>query len=175
MLIEDITLMLGVTSIVLGILSVVLAVCFFREGRRRERAHERFFMLQVKENIKRMSAYFLTVESETKYGEDDEDGGDESVSSIMESLHTFYTRHEQEMKDTLSQTRLYLPLWKSLSEKDRAMVDNTLDLFSWLLYEYYNQTLPQSLRTNKVLESRGTLNANVYAVAENARRITQCP
>ena len=162
-------------SIMLGCVGVGLALFFFFENRHRERVQEQFFVLQVKENIKRMSGYFLTVESETKYGEDDEDGSDESVSSVMESLHTFYTRHEQEMKDTLSQTRLYLPLWKSLSEKDRAVVDNTMDLFSWLLYEYYNPTLPSSLRTNNVLASRGTLNAHVCAVAENARRIAQCP
>lgn len=122
-----------------------------------------------------MSSYFFTVESETKYGEDDEDGGDESVSSMMESLHTFYTRHEQEMKDTLSQTRLYLPLWKSLSDEDRNAVIDTIDLFSWLLYEYYNQALPPSLRASNVLASRDELNTKRYAAAENAQRIAQCP
>ena len=89
-------------SVGLGCVAVGLALGFFLEGRRREKAQERIFMLQIKENVKRMSGYFIAVESETKYGEDYEDGSDEPVSSIMESPHAFYARHEQEMKDALS-------------------------------------------------------------------------
>lgn len=162
-----------IISIVLGCLSVALTVLFVFDHRRLEKNHERFFALQITENIKKMSGYFLTVERETKYGEDDEEGSDESASDVMESLHTFYVQHEQEMKDALQQTRLYLPLWKSLSREDREMVNNTLDLFSWLLYEYYKPKLPPSLRENSVFASRGALNANKYAVAKTAQRITQ--
>ena len=153
---------------------MILTVCFFRHNKRREKMHEEFFALQIVDNVQNMSNYFFTVENETKYGEEDEDGGDESVSDMMESLHTFYTRHEQEMKDILYQTKLYLPLWKSLSPEDRNMVKETLDLFSWLLYDYYKPTLPSELRENNVLRSRGTLDANKYAVAKSAKRIIQC-
>lgn len=157
----------------LGCISVGLALFVFFDSRRREKNHERVFALQITDNIKKMSRYFLAVESETKYGEEDEDGEDESVSHMMESLRAFYTRNEQEMKDALQQTRLYLPLWKSLSRKDREMVNETLDLFSWLLYEYYRPALPASLRENVVLASRHTLNTNKYAVAKAAERMTQ--
>ena len=161
-------------SVALGCLSFVLTMVFFFQNRRREKMHEEFFALQITENVKSMSGYFLTVENETKYGEEDEDGGEESVDSMMESLHTFYTRHEQEMKDILYQTKLYLPLWRSLSQEDRNVVNDTLGLFSWLLYEYYNSALPSSLRENNVLGSRDILNAKKYAVAQNAKRIIQC-
>lgn len=130
--------------------------------------------LGVADNVGRMSGCFLAIEGETKYGEDDEEGGDEQASDVMESLHTFYVRHGQEMKDILYQTRLYLPLWKSLSPQDRKMANETVDLFSWLVYEYYEPALPQSLRENRVFTSRDALNENRYAVARNAERIMQC-
>ena len=151
--------------------SVGLALGLTMYNQRREtrlrRRHEEFFILQIKNNLKRMEQYFLSVEMETTRGEEFEP----STDDMMRSLKTYYIRHEQEMKDVLYQTKLYLPFWTSLTTDDKKMIEGVLDMFAWLLYEYYQPMLPESLCENKVLASRQDLFDNKKRAISDVDRI----
>ena len=144
-------------SIVLGLTSIGLAIglSWYRnrqEKKTRER-NEMFFVRQITENLKKMAQYFLDIERETQHNEEYE----ESNKMMMNALKTFYLRNDQEMKDVLYQTKLYLPFWSNLSPTDKQTVNDMLGVFSWLLYDYYPLSLPESLRENTVVNSRKTL------------------
>lgn len=143
-------------SIILGALSIVLAIGlslygFWRENNTRKR-NELFFVEQIQNNLKKMAQYFLDVEDETKHNEEYE----ESSQQMMNALDAFYLRHDQEMKDVLYQTKLYLPFWIGLSHDDKKTVNELLDVFSWLLYDYYPMSLPESIREITVVNFRKT-------------------
>lgn len=131
------------------------------------RRNEEFFAVQIKTNLSRMAQYFLSVERETTSNEEFET----STKDMMSSLKTYYVRHEQEMKDVLYQTKLYLPFWTSLSTHDKEVIEGVLDMFSWLLYEYYQPTLPESLCENKVLTSRREFYDNKERAMKNVDQI----
>ena len=141
-------------AIMMGMAAIGIAVGLNLYWRRKEgadrRRHESFFVDRMAENLGKMAQYFLDVETTTVRNEERE----ESTSRMMKSLGSFYRRNGREMKDILYQTRLYLPLWSDLPPEDRKEVDGVLDLFSWLLYDYYQQSLPEQLRQIAVVESR---------------------
>ena len=143
-------IMMGATSI-----AVAVGLCAYwkiKENADRRR-RDSFFADRIAENLRRMAQYFLDVETTTVRNE----GREESASRMMRSLGSFYHRNEQEMKDLLYQTRLYLPFWSALPPEDRREADGVLDMFSWLLYGYYQQALPEQLRRIAVVESRDAL------------------
>ena len=144
----------GYISLGLGIVSIFLAIGInwyrnFQEDKRRQE-NERFFVKQIQYNIKKMAQYFLDVETETKRNEDKAQNND----VMMMALKTFYLRNDQEMKDVIYQTKLYLPFWNTLSTDDKNDLNNILDVFSWLLYDYYPLSLPESMREITVNNSR---------------------
>lgn len=145
-----------IISITLGSVSVGLAIGInwyrnIQENKIRKR-NELFFVEQIQCNLKKMSQYFLDVEDETKYNEEFE----EDTQNMMNVLNTFYLRHDQEMKDVLYQTKLYLPFWTSLSPEDKTTVNEILNVFSWLLYDYFPMSVPESMRKITVLNFRKT-------------------
>ena len=149
--------MSDVISILLGITGIGLAIglSLYRNYQEKQTRikNEAFFVKQITSNLKRMAQYFLDVEQKTTYNEEQEI----STHNMMSLLKTFYLRNEQEMKDTLYQTKLYLPFWSSLSAVDKQTVNEILGTFSWLLYDYYPSSLPESIRKNAVINSRQTL------------------
>ena len=144
-------------AIIMGVISLAVAVGLSVYWKLKENADRRrrdsFFVDRIAENLRKMAQYFLDVETTTVRNEERE----ESVSRMMRSLGSFYHRNEQEMKDLLYQTRLYLPFWSSLPPEDKKEVNGVLELFSWLLYDYYQQALPEQLRRIAVVESRDAL------------------
>ena len=139
-----------------------------KENKERAR-NEAFFAIRIKNNMESMKQYFLDIERETTNNEDYNDDN----KDMMDSLKTCYIRNEQEMKDILYQTKLYLPLWTSLSTNDKAIINDILDTFSWLLYDYYQVALPETLRENKVLTSRSDLYKKKESLITNTRSIIQ--
>lgn len=163
-------LILWIIGIVVSI-GLAVGINLYRNSKEdKERIkNEAFFVMRIKDNMKCMAQYFLDVERETTNGEEYE----EDNENMMASLKTFYIRNEQEMKDVLYQTKLYLPLWTNLSTDDKATISDILDIFSWLLYDYYQSTLPESLRENKVLTSRTELYEKKESLMINTARIIQ--
>lgn len=148
-----------IISIILGCIGIGLAVGLtwyrnWQENKTRTR-NELFFVEQIQTNLKKMAQYFLDIEGETKHNEEFE----EDSQNMMNALDTFYLRHDQEMKDVVYQTKLYLPFWTELSPKDKKTVSEVLDVFSWLLYDYYPMSLPESMRKITVLNFRQTFSA----------------
>lgn len=151
---------------ILGGISIALAICLnvyrnYQENKRRIKSEE-FFVKQIKANLRKMAQYFLDVERTTTHNEDYETSNED----MMNSLKTFYRRNEQEMKDILYQSKLYLPFWGSLTPEDKAKVNEVFDTFSWLLYDYYPSSLPESIRESVVLKSRSALYRNKDLVAD---------
>ena len=141
-------------AIIMGASSIGIAVGLSLYWRHKDNADRKrrdsFFVDRIAENLGKMAQYFLDVETETVRNEERE----ESTSGMMRSLGSFYHRNEQEMKDILYQTKLYLPFWSDLPPEDKKEVGGVLDLFSWLLYDYYQQALPEQLRKIAVVQSR---------------------
>ena len=147
----------SIIPIIMGAIGIGLAIGLTWYRNRQEKQlrirNEMFFVKQIRNNLKKMAQYFLDVEQKTTYQEEYET----SNINMMRSLKTFYLRNEQEMKDVLYQTKLYLPFWSSLSTTDKQTVNEILDVFSWLLYDYYQSGLPESICENVVINSRQTL------------------
>lgn len=97
--------------------------------------------------MKKMAQYFLDVEDKTKHDE-------ETSQKMMNSLKAFYLRYHQEMKDVAYQTKLYFPFCTALSPQDKKTAVKILDVFSWLLYDYYPIRQPEPLRKITVINSR---------------------
>lgn len=141
---------------ILGAISMGLAIGlniyrnYTEEKRRKE--DEKFFVKQIKTNLRTMEGYFLNVEEATTHY--DEYG---STEDVMRSLKTFYHRNEQEMKDILHQSKLYLPFWSTLTPEKKETVNKIFETFSWLLYDYYPSGLPESIRKTAVTTSRSKL------------------
>ena len=150
---------INITAIIIGFISIGIAIglnIYWRYKEKQNRIkNEMFFVDQITVNLRKMAQYFLDVERTTQHNEEYE----ESNVHMMQSLETFYLRNEQEMKDVLYQTKLYLPFWNTLSATDKQTVNEILNVFSWLLYEYYRSRLPESLRENVVIHSRNELYA----------------
>lgn len=148
---------INITAVIMGFVSIGIAIGLNVYWQRKEKQNriknEMFFVDQITINLRKMAQYFLDVEKTTQYNEEYE----ESNTRMMQSLKTFYLRNEQEMKDVLYQTKLYLPFWSALSATDKQTVNEVLDVFSWLLYDYYQSRLPESLRENTVIHSRNKL------------------
>lgn len=153
-------------ALILGAVSISLAVGLnlYRnhQEEKRRRRDEEFFVRQIRANLYKMAQYFLEVEKATTHNEDYE----VSNKSMMRSLKTFYLRNEQEMKDILYLSRLYLPLWRSLTPADKEEINKIFDTFSWLLYDYYSSSLPESICESAVLGSRSTLYRNKALVMD---------
>lgn len=147
--------MISIETFIMGALGIGIAVGLNLYRNRKENAERRrrdaFFVMQITENLRKMAQYFLDVETKTVRDE----GQDESATRMVRSLGAFYHRNEQEMKDVLHQTKLYLPFWSNLPPEDKQAVSEVLDLFTWLLYDYYQEALPESLRERMVVQSRG--------------------
>lgn len=146
--------MISIEAVIMGLLGIGIAVGLnlyrnHKEDIERKKRDE-FFVVRITENLRKMAQYFLDVETKTVRDE----GRDESTAGMMRSLGAFYRRNEQEMKDVLYQTKLYLPFWSKLPPEDKQAVSEVLDLFTWLLYDYYQGALPESLRERAVVQSR---------------------
>lgn len=145
-----------IISIILGVISIVLAIGLswyhISNANKTRTRNELFFVEQIQNNLKKMAQYFLDVEEETTHHEEYE----ENSQNMMNALDTFYLRHDQEMKDVLYQTKLYLPFWTELAPKDKKTVSEILDVFSWLLYDYYPMSLSESMRKITVINFRQT-------------------
>lgn len=150
-------------------LALGLTIYNIRRENKLRRRNERFFVIQIQANLKHMAQYFLDVEGATTRNEESET----STEDLMGSLKSYYVRHGQEMKDVLYQTKLYLPFWTSLSTHDKETITGILDVFTWLLYEYYQPSLPEPLRENKVLTSRRTLYNKKEHAMKNVNQILQ--
>lgn len=53
--------------------------------------------------------------------------------------------------------KLCLPFWSGLPPEGRKEADGVVDMFSWLVYGYYRQALPEQLRRIAVVGSREAL------------------
>ena len=153
----DIIWDISIGAIVMGLIGIGIAMglnIYWKHKENQNRINnERFFVNQITSNLKKMTQYFLDVERKTTYNEEQET----SNTNMINSLRTFYLRNEQEMKDILYQTKLYLPFWSSLDATDKQTIDDILGVFSWLLYDYYQSNLPESIRENTIINSRKTL------------------
>lgn len=141
----------------MGSISIGIAIglnMYWRGKDKKERKrNESIFAEKIMTNIGMMATYFSDIEREVKIDEDTE----ATTDHIMNSLKTFYMKNEQEMKDILYQTKLYLPFWSSLSSDNRKEVNSVLEMFTWLLYEYYRPWLPHSMRESALFGARKLL------------------
>lgn len=155
-------------AVALGMVSIGIAVGLSAYWRIKDNADRRrrdsFFVDRIAENLGKMIQYFLDVETETVRNEERE----ASAEGMVRSLGSFYRRNGQEMRDILYQTRLYLPFWSDLPPEGRKEADGVLDMFSWLVYRYYQETLPERLRRIAVVNSRGALLEKKAGVVEAA-------
>ena len=155
-------------AVAMGMASICIAVGLSLYWRRKENAERKrrdsFFVDRIAENLGKVVQYFLDVETETVRNEERE----ESAEGMERSLGSFYLRNGQEMRDILYQTRLYLPFWSDLPPEGRREADGVMGMFSWLLYGYYQQALPEQLRRIAVVGSREALLEKKARVVEAA-------
>jgi hypothetical protein len=153
-------------SIILGIIAVGLAVFTFFFDRYRKNKEEKFYANEIKENLKIITQYFLTVSTMSshykEYENDDE---------VTLSLNDYYVRHHEEMTDLLHITKLYLTQWRTLSEEKKRIVKGILERFSWLSYEYYPLHMPDSIKKTRWQNEWKTLSEKRAYVADNVRMI----
>lgn len=135
---DDVSLFLGITSIVVAVGLTVYSILLDKHRRKKE---ERFYSNEIKENLKNIAQYFLTVSSIS----DDHHGYSDDNNTTL-SLNDYYTRHHQEMTDLLYLTKLYLTQWRTLDDNKKKIVKDILEQFSWLSYEYYPLHLPDSIK-----------------------------
>ena len=163
--------MLEVISITLGIISIALAIginVYWNHHEKKTIArNEEFVVKQITNHLKKISQYFVSVQRVIEYDEE----YDASNTNMMKRLNTFYLKNEQEMKDILHLTKLYLPLWSQLSTTDKETINEMLDKFSWLLHEYYPTKFPKSLLENNVINFREEFMSKKTAVINSASDI----
>lgn len=165
---HDITMMHWIASTILSIgLAVGLTLYHNNRENKLKKRNEEFFVMQITDNLEKMAQYFLDVERETTQDEEYAT----SNEHLMSALKSYYTRHEQEMKDILYQTKLYIPFWTNLPTHDKQTITDILDLFSWLLYDYYQPALPELLCENTVLNSRDVLFTKKDSIMNNTNQI----
>ncbi len=138
---DTISLFLGITSITVAIGMTIYSLWLDKSRRKKEEA---FFSNEIKENLKDMAQFFLTVSS---LSSDQRGYGDEN--NITLTLNDYYVRHHQEMTDLLYLTKLYLTQWRTLNDEKKTLVKDILKQFSWLVYEYYPLHLPDSIRKTR--------------------------
>ena len=155
-------------AVALGVVSIGIAVGLSGYWRIKDSADRKrrdaLFVDRIAENVGKMAQYFLDVETETVRNEERE----ASAEGMVGSLGSFYRRNGQEMRDILYQTKLYLPFWSDLPPEGRKEADGMLDAFSWLVYGYYQEALPEQLRRIAVVGSRGALLEKKAGVMEAA-------
>ncbi|MHB8602014.1 MAG: hypothetical protein ACYC6W_09665 [Nitrosotalea sp.] len=137
---DDISLFLGITSIVVAVGLTVYTIWLDRHRRKNE---EKFYATEIKENLRTITQYFLTISSISS----DHRGYDENEATI--SLNDYYTRHHQEMTDLLYLTKLYLTQWRTINDEKKKIIKDILERFSWLSYEYYPLHLPDSIKKTR--------------------------
>lgn len=161
---EELNFFLGITSIVVAVgLSTFMIV---RDYQRRNN-EEKFFSNEIKENLRIITQFFLTVNTLTSHRQDSENNENE----ITLSLNDFYARNFQEMADILHITKLYLPQWKTLNQEKKKLVKDVLKEFSWLMYEYYPTHMPESIRKTRWQSEWRTLDQKREFVATNVLTI----
>lgn len=163
-LIEDVSIFLGILGIVIAL---SLSYYHFYSDHKRRINDEKFFVVQIKDNLRQMSQYFLDVENVSTYNEQFDD------DASADLVNDFYLRKLQEMKDLLYQTKLYLPFWKTLSPSDKSTVNALLNEFSWLLYDFYPLHLPKSIRKINLINSQKLFHTKKENVMENTHGLLQ--
>jgi hypothetical protein len=133
-----------ILSIVLGIIGASLGIFTFLFDRYRRTNEEKFYANEIKENLKTITQYFLTISNMSSHYRESENDDKTTFS-----LNDYYERHSQEMKDLLYLTKLYLTQWKTLSQDKQTLVKDILERFSWLSYEYYPLHLPDSIKKER--------------------------
>ena len=161
---EELSLFLGITSIVIAIGLAVFTTYF--DKRRRER-EERFFAEEIRANLNEITQYFLTVNSISGVNTNE----DESEEETALGLNDYYVRHHQEMVDLLYITKLYLTQWRTLSKAKKKLTKDVLDKFAWLLYEYYPLHMPDSIKKTRWQREWKRLSENKTFVAESVPNI----
>jgi hypothetical protein len=157
---EELNFFLGITSIVVAIgMSLFMII---RDTKRREK-EEKFYSEEIKENLKAIMQYFITVSTKSENYQE----FDNEENEITLSLNDFYERHHQEMTDLLYLTKLYLTQWRTLDENKKKLVKDILERFSWLSYEYYPLHLPNSIKKTRWLKEGKELDEKRSFVSNN--------
>ena len=161
---EELSLFLGITSIVIAIGLTVFTILFDNHRRKNE---EKFFADEIKINLKTITQYFLTISSIS--GE--YKGHDENEEQTTLTLNDYYVRHYREMVDLLHVTKLYLTQWRTLSEEKKNITRDVLEKFSWLSYEYFPLHMPDSIKKTRWQNEWKELSQNKSFVANNVSNI----
>lgn len=155
-----------ILGIILGLIAVGLGIFTFLFDRYRRKNEEKFYANEIKENLKAITQYFLTVSGMSshykEYENDDE---------VTLSLNDYYVRHHEEMTDLLHITKLYLTQWRTLSADKKRIVREILERFSWLSYEYYPLHLPDSIKKTRWQNEWKGLSEKKSFVADNVKTI----
>lgn len=161
---DELNFFLGITSIMVA---VGLGIFMMVRDYQRRKSEEQFFSNEIKENLKTITQFFLTVNTITSHHQD----SDNDENEINLSLNDFYARNFQEMADILHVTKLYLPQWRTLNQEKKKLVKDILKEFSWLLYEYYPTHMPESIRRARWQNEWRTLDQKKDFVATNVPTI----
>ena len=157
---EDVSLFLGVVSIAVA---VGMSVFMLKRDSDRRKREEKFYTNEIKENLKTITQYFLTIDS---LSSDYRGFGNEESETTL-SLNDYYVRHHQEMIDLQHITKLYLTQWRTLSQEKKEIVKKILEDFSWLSYEYYPLHLPESIKKSRWQSSIETFNEKREFISKN--------
>lgn len=154
-----------IISIILGFNGIGLGLFTFLFDRHKRKLEEKFYANEIKKNLKSISQYFQHISKITShYNEyDDED--------MILSLHDYYVRNHQQMVDLLHITKLYLTQWKTLKENQKININEILERFSWLAYEYYPLHMPESIRNTRWQNEWKTLNEDKSFVVDKISSI----
>ena len=161
---DELSLFLGITSIVIAIGLTVFTILFDNHRRRKE---ERFFAEEIKTNLNAITQYFLTISSISGVNAN----RDETEEQTILSLNDYYVRHYQEMVDLLHVTKLYLTQWRTLSEEKKTLTRDVLKKFAWLSYEYYPLHMPDSIKKTRWQSEWRHLSENQTFIAKNISSI----
>lgn len=153
-----------ILGIILGIIAVALGIFTFLFDKYRRNNEEKFYANEIKENLKAITQYFLTVSTMSNhYNEYEND------DQVTLSLNDYYVRHHEEMTDLLHITRLYITQWRTLSDDKKRLMKEILERFSWLSYEYYPLHLPDSIKKTRWQNEWKALGEKKSYVADNVQ------
>lgn len=157
---DEINLFLGIASI-----GVAIGMSIFmlkRDAFRRDK-EEKFYADEIKENLRKITQYFLTINSlSSSYR-----GYESSDNEITLSLEDYYVRHHQEMVDLQNITKLYLTQWRGLDHEKKELVKKILEEFAWLSYEYYPLHLPDAIKKSRWQSSEEKFNEKQEFISIN--------
>ncbi len=157
---EDVSIFLGIVSI--GV-AVGMSIFMLKRDSNRRKREENFYANEIKENLKTITQYFLTIDSISS----DYRGLGKEENETTLSLNDYYVRHHQEMIDLQHITKLYLTQWKTLDQEKKELTKKILKEFSWLSYEYYPLHLPESIKNSRWQSSEEKFNEKREFVANN--------